>query len=72
MAVPVEISPVVSPGRPRMLFELSRVRDFDVAPDGGHFVVIQEAEEFPPVTELNVVLNWFDELGRLAPTGGVR
>ena len=51
-----------------MLFELPRVRDFDVAADGQRFLVIQETEDFAPVTKLNVVLNWFGELRRLVPT----
>ena len=31
-------------------------------------MVIQESEDSAPVTKLNVVLNWFEELRRLVPT----
>jgi len=39
-------------------------RSYDVAPDGKHFVMIEENQKQPPTTQLNVVLNWFSELKR--------
>ena len=42
-------------------------RDYDVAPDG-RFLIIQEPQEPTPLG-INVVLNWFEELKRLVPTG---
>ena len=39
-------------------------RQFDVTPDGEHFVMIED----PPGSHLEVVLNWFTELERLVPT----
>jgi len=40
---------------------------YDVAPDG-RFLMIRDPEG-PPLQRINVVLNWFDELKRLVPTG---
>ena len=68
MAVPVETERSFSAGRPVELFE-RRFSDptyaspqFDVAPDGEHFVVIREE---PP--RIQIVLNWHEELMRLVP-----
>ena len=41
-------------------------KTYDVGPDG-QFVMIQDSEE--SLQQINVVLNWFEELKRLAPTG---
>ena len=39
---------------------------FDVMPDGESFLMIRTAPEAIP-TRIEIVLNWFDELERLAP-----
>ncbi len=45
-------------------------RNYDVSKDGKRFLMIKQVDEQPaPVTHLNVVLNWFEELKRLVPTG---
>ncbi len=41
---------------------------YNVAPDGQRFVVIEEGESEPAVTQLIVVQNWVEELKRLVPT----
>ncbi len=74
MVVPVETEPTFSTGRPSILFEGSYVvstvtrdyRYYDVSPDGQRFLMLKEAgtEE----AQINVVLNWFEELKRLVPT----
>ncbi|MHC4677832.1 MAG: protein kinase domain-containing protein [Planctomycetota bacterium] len=46
---------------------VTNYRDYDVAPDG-RFLMIQEPQE-PTPFRINVVLNWFEELKRLVPTG---
>ena len=59
---------------PRMLFPhvyqgAYPVRNYDVTPDGERFLMVRN--ETPPlenVTELHVVLNWFEELKRRVPT----
>jgi hypothetical protein len=40
---------------------------YDVARDG-RFVMVQEGAPAPPPAQLNVVLNWYEELKRLVPT----
>jgi len=75
MAVDVTLSPTLSVGTPRFLFEyplisISYIRPYDISPDGTRFLVIREDETRPvKVTRLNLVQNWFEELKRLAPAG---
>ena len=59
-------------GTPHVLFE-GRYnpgiagRGYDVAPDG-RFLMVRPIKPEPPHTQINVVLNWFDELQRLVPS----
>ncbi len=49
-------------GTPRALFSTSLdFPDFDVTPDGQHFVVLDPNPD-APAREIRVVLNWFEEL----------
>jgi hypothetical protein len=73
----VDVSPGIEPGlsRPRVLFEQRyaygttiTLPNYDVRPDGQGFVMVREPSQ---AARLNVVLNWFTELSRLAP-GGAR
>jgi len=41
--------------------------NFDIAPDGKSFVFVKADEDWGRATEIRVVLNWFEELKRLAP-----
>jgi serine/threonine-protein kinase len=43
--------------------------NYDIAPDGRHFVMIEEPKSTSAATQatLNVVVNWFEELKRRAP-----
>ncbi len=42
---------------------------YDISPDGQRFLMIKEAdEEEGQQAQINVVLNWFEELKRLVPT----
>ena len=61
------------PSTPRLLFErsgyvpgLQAMAQYDVARDG-RFLMIQGVAARPPA-QLNVVLNWHEELKRLVPT----
>ena len=74
MAVPVTTQPTFRAGAPTLLFEGQYHNDFnwsppnyDVTPDGQRFLMIQPGEQ-EAATQINVVLNWFEELKRLAPT----
>ncbi len=56
-------------GQPRFLFERhSPYGDYDVAPDGQRFVMVEDNEAAPAPTQLILVQNWFEELNRLVPT----
>jgi hypothetical protein len=68
----------VSPGTPIRisrsagLFEDSYSVDgetpsYEVLPDGQHFVMVELDREALRVAQINVVLNWFEELKRLVP-----
>ena len=72
MAVSVKTDTDFSVGRPELAISGDYVVDatghpgYDVMPDGQSFVMIQRNRE-APLTEIHVVLNWFEELNRLVP-----
>jgi dipeptidyl aminopeptidase/acylaminoacyl peptidase len=66
MVVPVQTDPVLRIGTPQRLVEDENVRGFDLAPDGRRFLFLFPRSTDRPI-ELRVVLNWFEELERLAP-----
>jgi serine/threonine-protein kinase len=76
MAVDITAQPGFAVGTPRMLFEGRYelapfpVANYDVSPDGERFLMLKPSEsaETAP-TQINVVLNWFEELKRRVPTG---
>jgi len=41
--------------------------NYDVAPDGRRFLMIKPGGDEQAPTQINLVLNWFEELKRLAP-----
>ena len=47
----------------------SRRVAYDVSADGQRFVMIKEDERAATATQINVVLNWFEELKQKVPTG---
>jgi len=71
MAVEITTHPTFSPGKPSLLFEDQYVSsgtvraDYDVTPDGQRFLMIKYEGTG---SEINIVLNWFEELKRLVPT----
>ncbi len=75
MAVAIETEPELSIGTPRLLFEGRFLpgppwapRNYDISPDGQRFLMIKREQDLAP-TEIIVILNWFEELKRLVPTG---
>jgi hypothetical protein len=77
MAVAISTEAGLAPGRPTLLFEgVYETRDitgasipisnYDVTPDG-RFVMVRRDENAAPA-QINVVLNWSEELKRLVPT----
>jgi hypothetical protein len=72
MAVPVDTESAFQAGRPIQLFErkfalpLLFIAEYDVAPDGEHFVMLQDTEFWP--TQIHIVQNWFEELKTRVPS----
>jgi len=76
MAVEITTKPNFALGNPHVLFErpyiLANVpiSNYDVSPDGRRFLMVKPTEQAQaPPTQINVVLNWFEELKRRVPTG---
>jgi Tol biopolymer transport system component len=76
MAVDITTQPSFSAGKPRMLFEGRYapggvpVANYAVSPDGQRFLMLKPSEQAPTApTQINVVLNWFEELKRRVPAG---
>ena len=68
MAVNVDPRGELVLGKPRLLFERPLLREgYDVAPDGQRFAMVDQSESDPAPTQLNLVLNWFQELERRVP-----
>jgi len=70
MSVGVETQSAFKVGTPRPLFPIAgylRSGNYDVAPDGQHFLMIKQEDTSTSPKELNVVLNWSEELKRRAP-----
>jgi eukaryotic-like serine/threonine-protein kinase len=76
MAVPMTLAPTfTSSGRPRKLFRFAGVyrmsgtaTAYDIHPDGKRFIMVSERKDAAaPRQQVNIVLNWFEELRRLEP-----
>jgi len=66
MAVEVRTAPAFTVSRERRLFtsnDLGFRSEFDISPDGKHFLMVHRDPGSWP-TQINVILNWFDELRR--------
>ena len=72
MAVDIVTEPSLTIGSPKLLFERRFVKipwsrtNYDVTRDGQRFIMVADAQE--PPEQINIVLNWFEELKRLVPT----
>jgi Tol biopolymer transport system component/predicted Ser/Thr protein kinase len=76
MVVDIATQPIFAAGKPRMLFEgpyvttAATIPTYDVSPDGQRFLMLKPIEQAQAApTQINVVLNWFEELKRRVPTG---
>jgi serine/threonine-protein kinase len=78
VAVEIRTEPTFSFGKPTLLPIAEGVqfggtgRQYDITPDGKQFVVVLDAPtpggaRRPPPAQINVVLNWSEELKRLVP-----
>ena len=74
MAVGTTTQPTFSAGNPKVLFEGRYVRtqqtmpNYDVSRDGQRLLMVKSAQT-EAATQINVVLNWFEELKRRVPPG---
>jgi hypothetical protein len=75
MAVDITTQPGFAAGAPRMLFEGRYdlapfpLPNYDVSRDGQRFLMLKPSEqEQAAQTQINVVLNWFEELKQKVPT----
>ena len=77
MALDLTTQPTFSAGKPKMLFERKYFTSdfplvgtaYDVSADGQRFLMVKDTEQASAVTQINVVLNWFEELKQKVPTG---
>jgi hypothetical protein len=72
MVVDISTDPVLSAGKPRPLFtgayerSLALWPNYDVANDG-RFLMVKKLDSGDAPMQINVVLNWIDELNRQLP-----
>jgi serine/threonine-protein kinase len=69
MVVESKTEPTLSVGKPRLLFESSYAfAGSSVTPDGQRFLMLKPSEQQnASLTQIHVVLNWFEELKRRVP-----
>ena len=75
MAVDVSTSPTLKAGTPRLLFEkhyepsLGLFANYSVTGDGQRFVMVKRLDEGQSPTQVNVAINWFEQLKAKTSTG---
>ena len=75
MAAGTTTQPTFSADNPKMLFggqyvpTVQTMPNYDVSRDGQRFPMVKASEQTEAATQINVVLNWFEELKRRVPTG---
>ncbi len=75
MAVDIATQPGFAAGMPRMLFEgryepaPAPIANYDVSPDRQRFLMVKANDQEQPPAQINVVLNWFEELKQKVPAG---
>ena len=65
-----ERAPTFRAGKPKLLFEGRFEGSYDVARDGKRFVMIEVTGEQAAQSHVQLVMEWFEELKRLAPVSG--
>ena len=74
MSVEVSTQPTFSIGKPKLLFTgqyvptAATISNYDVSPDGQRFLMVKANEQGQATTQINVVLNFTEELKRRVPT----
>ena len=75
MSVDVTMQPRFAVGKPKVLFEGKyvqspvRLANYDVSSDGQRFLMVKPGEQETTETQINVVLNWSEELKQKVPAG---
>jgi serine/threonine protein kinase/Tol biopolymer transport system component len=75
MAVEITTQPNFALGNPRVLFEgpyvlaTVPISNYDVSPDGRRFLMLKGDEQSTTATQINIVLNWFEDLKRRVQAG---
>jgi len=73
MVADIVSQPSLSASKPRLLFEgqfllsPATTPNYDVSRDGQRFLMVKADAESEGATQINVVLNWFEDLKRLVP-----
>ena len=69
MVVQVTTQPTFGASKPRVLFvaSFSAQDGYDVSTDGERFVMVDDGEQPNTTTQINVVLNWYEELKQRVP-----
>jgi serine/threonine-protein kinase len=74
MAAAIVTQPTFSASKPTLVFERhylwasGTIPMYDVSPDGRRFLMVEDTDQDTPVTHINVVLNWQEELKQRVPT----
>lgn len=74
MAVAIKTQPALEVGKPQALFEgryemnpLGAMPFYDMSADGRRFLMVKGSEQSASATQINLVLNWFEELKQKVP-----
>jgi len=73
MSVAIDTAPELTPAKPVLVFEGSyaegrSLANYDVAPNDEGFIMIRQEQGREARMDLEVILNWVEELKRLVPT----
>jgi hypothetical protein len=67
MVAALQTAPVLRVGQSELLFERDSWHGFDITRDAHRFLTMSPRTTVDGPLELRVILNWFEELERLAP-----
>src|SRR5262249_54175027 len=74
MAAAIETKAIFAAAKPRLLFEgyyrtgiYTFLQNYDVSLDGQRFLMIKASEQESSARQINVVLNWFEDLKERVP-----
>jgi serine/threonine-protein kinase len=68
MGVEIRTEPSFRAGKPAVLFQGRYGNGYDVSPDGKRFLMVKPPGGQAPTDQVNVVLNWLEDLKARAPT----